>query len=398
MGIDLDAIVTFGEIDADADPLLAQAFEDHDVYIKVRSHEKYVVLGRKGSGKTAIYKKIVGLNQDNVFSIGHTFSDYPWHHHAKQKEVGVPEEFCYRQSWEYLINITLAKILLSLDATQPWSDQALSEMATLETFVTDTYGSTTPDLGTIFSPTRKLKLRGELAINWSVVNAKIGAEAVPIEYLPLIVQEVNRTLLYSIRACLNPDIDYFVCFDELDLGFSLDAADYKHRLIGLLLAARRINNMALEGGKQLSVVIFLRDDIYEMLHFEDKNKITDLASAQIEWDVGSNSPSLKALMERRFHVVLGIPQTGAWNQVFDETQRMTGKQSKYDHILDRTFYRPRDIIRFCNDILTAHRANNVTQSQIFSNKDIIESRRSYSEYLLRELDDEIAKHAIAHLG
>lgn len=129
-----------------------------------------------------------------------------------------------------------------------------------------------------------------------------------------------------------------------------------------------------------------------MLHFEDKNKVTGVFVSSIEWDLENNGPSLKALVEKRFAETLGLSEKGSWEVVFDESKAMTGKQTKYNHIIDRTFLRPRDIIQFLNEILIAHRINHSKPGVKFDNKDIINARKKYSQYLLDELDDEIKKH------
>ena len=195
----------------------------------------------------------------------------------------------------------------------------------------------------------------------------------------------------AIIASLNPAFDYYVCFDQLDRGFET-TDKYKNRLIGLLLAARNINVQAAKAGKKLSVVIFLRDDIYQILSFEDKNKLTENAVARIEWDSARSSKTLKQLMAKRFSTVLKISEDGAWDSVFDEDEKMTGKQTKYQHMVDRTFLRPRDMIKFCNEVLLAHNVSLDGSEGIFSNRDVQDARLEYSRYLLAELDDELYKH------
>nr|WP_146201853.1 hypothetical protein [Pseudoroseomonas aestuarii] len=111
----------------------------------------------------------------------------------------------------------------------------------------------------------------------------------------------------------------------------------------------------------------------------------------IGWGLASGGPTLKNLMEKRFHITLGFQEHGSWEKVFDEEKEMTGHQKKYSHILDRTFLRPRDIIKFTNEILNAYK-NSPEQNGKFSNANVIEARTNYSEYLLSELDDEIRKH------
>ena len=75
---------------------------------------------------------------------------------------------------------------------------------------------------------------------------------------------------------------------------------YAQRLTGLILAANDLRKAARDAGKKLSVVVFLRDDIYELLHFEDKNKITENGVVRVEWDEAGGELTLRSLMERRF--------------------------------------------------------------------------------------------------
>ncbi len=394
--LDLLGVESFGGIDADTDQLLDECFEDHEAFRSIKRHEKYLILGRKGSGKTAIFRKLIRIHDPSIFSFGHTFSDYPWHYHSKQKNTGVPVEQCFLHSWEYLIYLTICKILLNMDHSQPYSDSAQEQISTLEAFVVDTYGSRDPDISQIFSPQRSLKLKPTLGFNWNFAKAEIKPESVPMDYLPVVVQEVNKRLLTAIMRSANPMIEYFVCFDELDLGFSVTDNDYAARLVGLLLAARRVNNAAQESGKRLSVVIFLRDDIYQQLQFEDKNKITESAVARIEWDTGQTNDTLKHLMEKRFAKVFNTEESGCWNRVFDETRQMSGHQTKYQHIIDRTFLRPRDIIKFCNLTLSTLKSRQPLASTQFDNYVVNAARLPYSDYFMSELDDEIHKHIPAY--
>jgi len=385
----LSQVDSFGGVDADADKLLEACFEDHEAYLAAKSHNKFLVLGRKGSGKTAIYKKLMQEKRFDAFSFGHDFSDYPWQLHDKQGELGVPEEQRYLQSWRYLILLTLSKMLLNQDHSQPWSDDAQEALAKVEKFLVDSYGSRNPDMAQMFSPIRILRFKSSFEISWPI---KVGVEGVPMSELPTIVQEVNRNLLRAVVDSLNPEFDYYVCFDQLDLGFD-NSANYKSRLIGLLLAAREMNVKARDAGKRLSVLVFLRDDIYQALSFEDKNKPTENFSCRIEWDTPRTTRTLKQLMEKRFAQVLSIPESDAWSEVFDEMEQMPGRQNKYQHMLDRTFLRFRDMIKFCNEVLKVfQRELGLVERSKFSNRDVQVARNEYSAYLLSELDDEVPKH------
>ncbi|MFE9335118.1 P-loop ATPase, Sll1717 family [Streptomyces sp. NPDC006925] len=380
----------FGAIDADADELLRECFQSHPAYIAARDNKKFLILGRKGSGKTAIFKRFLTDRNPYEFAYGHSFDDYPWQHHDLQAQTGVPEERRYFHSWKYLTLMGLAKILLNVDQSQPWSDDSFDAVQALEDFVVDSYGSRDPDVRQLFSPSKELRFKGTLKIPYF----EFSGERVRIKDLPPHIQEVNRVIQEHVLRALNPDHSYYICFDQLDLGFTKEDVAYSHRLIGLILAARDLFLAARNKGKKLNIVVFLRDDIYQDLQFEDKNKITENFSELVAWSEFGDGLSLKMLMESRFSRVLGdaddlhVP----WDSVFDETREMPSRQSKYKHICDRTFLRPRDIIKFCNEILRQYKAPLFDAGSQFDNQVVHEARSGYSDYLLNELDDEIAKH------
>ena len=103
-------------------------------------------------------------------------------------------------------------------------------------------------------------------------------------------------------------------------------------------------------------------------------------------------------MDRRFAEVLAVKAEDAWSIAFDETTEMRGHQTKYQHIVDRTFRRPRDIIKFCNCILDAYRTRRSQQGgeQKFLSEDVNYAHRDYSNYLREEIVDEIHKYHPDH--
>jgi hypothetical protein len=386
--VDLGSVEDFGAIDADADELLRECFQDHPAYVRASQNKSFLVLGRKGAGKTAIYKRFITERTADTFSYGHSFDDYPWHYHDLQAQTGVPEERRYIHSWKYLILLSLSKILLNQDNSQPWSDESYLTGEALEDFVIDSYGSRDPDVRQIFSPDKELRFKSTLKLPF----LEVSGERLRIKDLPRHIQEVNSAIQDHAIATLNPDCKYYICFDQLDLGFTKDQPEYSQRLTGLILAARDLFVSAKAAGKQLNIVVFLRDDIYQDLKFEDKNKITENYTTRVQWGESGQGLTLRELMESRFGVALGKGHAVAWQDVFDETREMPSRQSKYKHICDRTFLRPRDMIKFCNEILHQYRSDPTGGSGVFDNTSVHGARDAYSDYLLNELDDEIAKH------
>lgn len=385
----LNLIDNFGSVDALEDSILDDVFQSHSAFNNAIEFKRFLILGRKGSGKSSIFKKIINEKSSDNFSLGYTFSDYPWHYHDKQSMVGMPDSEKYINSWEYLNLIALSKIILNKDNSLPYDENSMSGMIKIEKFIVDSYGSKDPDLSQIFTPSKTLKVKGSLGVDISKIKASIDAESISINYLPLIFQEVNKSLSDIIINALNPKHKYYVCYDGLDLGFDPKSPEYKNRITGLLRAARKFNLEARDKGKQLNILVFLRTDIYDELQFEDKNKITVNNSSRIEW----NNEGLRELMNKRFTKLLKSTdgEVVEWDNVFDESEEMRGHQKKLQHILDRTFLRPRDLIHFCNEILNQY-VFNKSDNHKFSNKDINDAKKNYSTYFLREIDDELHKH------
>lgn len=397
----LQLVDSFGGTDADSDDILLSAFEDHEAYQDIVKFKRFLIIGKKGSGKTAIFKKIISTRNDDVFSFGHTFSDYPWHFHQQQAKAGITNDDKFTHSWKYLILISLSKIALNQDNSLPCNDLSMENLAKLEAFILDAYGSRDPDLTQVFNPQREIKVKPHFELNFKIIKAGAAAESIPMSELPTIIQEVNSQLLKIVLNSVNPEHKYYIAFDQLDLGFDIKSDDYISRLIGLLLAARDVNLAAKSVGIQFIVAIFLRDDIYNILRFEDKNKITENFVSSIEWDTLRTRKTLKSLMEKRFNILLNTSENEEvkWEDIFNESREMPGHQSKYDHIKDRTYLRPRDMIKFANSALSKYRERTSTsesKSQDDVNKidniDVHAARPDYSEYFLREIDDEVHKH------
>ena len=170
----LALVDNFGAVDADNDDLLLKSFEDHEVYINIREFRNFLVIGRKGSGKTAIFKHmLLNTEKPDYFCFGHTFSDYPWSYHNMQARIGIPDFDKFTHSWKYLILLTVSKIVLNQDHSLPYDETSAEYMASVESFVVDSYGSRDPDVTQIFTPSKRLKLKPYFEIN---------LEAPPIGY------------------------------------------------------------------------------------------------------------------------------------------------------------------------------------------------------------------------
>ena len=384
----LRKIDSFGGIDASNDEILLGAFEDHEAYKQAIKLARPLIIGRKGSGKSAIYKKVTSDANCDTRSLGFTFSDYPWEHHGKQKQSGVPDEECYRESWKYFICLMLCQIVLRHKQDVSQETSAQQALADIERFVIDSYGSPNPSLTRVFMPGQQIRLSGGI----SLFGAKGEARTIDIEALPTFYSEVNRNVMDCIFRCLPQAKRFYICFDELDIGFDPSNIDYAQRLVGLIRAAKFTNESFKKQNIVGGVILLLRDDIWHTLRFEDKNKLTQDQVAELRWSIEDGPHCIKSLMERRFKELLG--GGASWEVLFNEQRQMASFQSKYRFICERSFLRPRDVIQYCNEVLSVYKARMDFSS--FDNEIVREAEEPYSRYFMQELEDELHKHSSSY--
>ncbi|HEX6205868.1 MAG TPA: hypothetical protein VFZ29_08695 [Solirubrobacterales bacterium] len=386
----LDHIQEFGRIDAESERQLGEFFLRTDAYRRIEDQQHIVVIGRKGTGKTAIYKTLRRRPDEfaNVLVAGLEFRNYPWGTHSQVKDAAAAPVERYFNSWKFLILVELAKLVLtSANHSAPANPKAEKAARVLSEFIRANWGDLDFRFRDIFSR-REFSFKFEPKV-FGVSLGALEMDKVPRDRLAGVLEEANRWLEECLSYLLTEEYWYYVLFDDLDLAFDPADGEYSARLIGLLLAARDVYNWAHDpdNGRDLNVapVVLIRSDIYDSLRFPDKNKITRNLVESLTWnddDLGDDS--LKTLINQRIKVILQDSDAD-WDLVFEE-QLMRGTQPKFKHMAARTYLRPRDMIYFGNKCLEAART---AGAERVTNQNVAEARPAYSEFLVDELDDEI---------
>jgi hypothetical protein len=376
----LRTIATFGNVAAEDDAVL-NYFLTTDAVPRVQTGDVLLVLGRKGSGKTALVRHFTeGDAGKSARSV--TLRSYPWGTHQKRADESAADVEAYVASWRYLIVVQLASLLMRNQAI----DHSLPQARSIVAFFSANYGGLEPDLGDVLRP-EKLKL-SKASFEPTVLGNKIGG--VTLERggvnsgreLSALTDALLEAITKLGGACNIKRL--FLHFDELDQGLTTLDEPRKNMLIGLVLAARSILRDTSGFTTACTPVVYLRTDLWEDLKFSDKNKITQSQTLNLEWN---RSSLLRVVNER---LAVNLSPDASWEKVAGQ-DLMRGSQSKWDHILARTFLRPRDVIHFLNVALLNAKQRS-EEPLMFDNKDVAEAREAYSTYLKKELDDEIIPH------
>lgn len=372
-------IGTFGDVSAEDDDAVLSYFLKTDAVDSIESGNCYAVIGRKGSGKTALTKYFSQPRKEYA-STSPSLRDYPWNLHATRKNIGASDIESYVSAWRYLIAVKANSIILEQRRMTTMTD---AQRAARD-FLNTNYGGINPTLGEILTPSKKKAKKTIFAP--SLMGNSLGG----IEFenedgtLTSEVDALTDALLRNAVTLVSQSGIKKVCihFDELDQGLSQLTDSRREMIIGLILAIRSIRSK--KEGQFVFPVFYVRTDIWDELKFSDKNKISQSSAVYLEWDQNT----LLEMVNERIRVKLG--RDHSWLSL-DDDKLMRGSQSKWSHIVSRTFLRPRDVIQFLNFALRKS-IEELPDADIFENDDIQAAREPYSRYLKLELDDEIGPH------
>jgi hypothetical protein len=378
----IEKIESFGGVAAENDALLGDYFIRTSAYQRIVDQERFIVIGRKGTGKTAIYRKLQqqAHEEQATCAVGLEFVDYPWGAHQEVASTTASPVERFTESWRFLILVELAKLVLK--EVKPRGRDARA----VRRFIKRNWGTIDFSVRRIFEPSTY-----EAEVAPQFMGFALGAlrrKRVERKELAGLLSSRNEWFKQKIRTIADERRSYFVLFDGLDIAYNAINEDYKQRLIGLLLAARSIYTWGRDQGIRVSPVVFLRSDIYDELTFADQNKMTEDNVQLLMWDDATGGEnSLKALVDERIRVLLDDDGGGdPWALAFDDSL-MRGSQQKYKYMVERTYLRPRDMIKFANVCLGNAKA---VRHERITNDDIYGAKEQYSDYVFEELDDEIS--------
>jgi hypothetical protein len=336
------------------------------------------VLGRKGSGKTYLgqyIKKKAELDPVHFCDVS-SYKDFKFQELIQLKSGDItPNE--YYEIWRWLILLDIGKQCL-LDLATEDSDAKKRLIA----FFDANYNSLQIDAKKVIEITKKQQVRGGFLKSFiDVSGGEKLEEGSYLDYIDDLESVIFEVLSHSSSR-------FTIIYDELDDRFR-DDEYYRHSIISLLKAADHINLKALEIKVKAKTIILLRTDIFSIFNDPDLNKIKRVNTLKIEWGtrVGVDSPLIGMVISKakRSSVLMSaLPDHDVFTKLFPQNINHIAPER---YILERSFFRPRDVITILNLIIDKY-----PQSDYFGWKSFVDVKKEYSEYLLDEIRNEMYGH------
>ncbi|WP_323029109.1 P-loop ATPase, Sll1717 family [Castellaniella defragrans] len=402
--------ISFGKVSAERDDLLSNYFFDNGVLNSViQSPSSFLVLGRKGAGKTAVFRYFnENSNQfieDKDIHIPLSFEDYNWNIHSLLTNEKKAESMLYKQSWRLIILIEAIK------AYKAWFDQEgkhiPKRIASATKLLEKLFDSPVPSIYQIVGQ-KLLSISGIKLPNGGVDLEEGSIDSINVNAGEITFDQVqeNKSLRQNLsenienlinhldRALSDATLNWptaFISFDRVDEAWDDVSYESSRKVIAGLVSACDAINSQYKG--KVRPIVFLREDIFDVLSINDANKLREDCGALLHW----NKDSLTSLILRRvnyFGKLHGKPVITDLDAMFDKTEmRQRAKPSNY--LLRRTMMRPRDMICLLTRTIETMReqaedpfAEETIVFESLTCEAIYGAEPGYSEWLKQEITDE----------
>lgn len=367
-------------IDAKLDDNQRYFYKTFEVDMLLSGKKSYVI-GRKGTGKTAIAKFLKSHVSYDFFAQDISLKNFPFNELYSLKDAAYANPNEYITIWKFIIYMEILSLMKKNQALSSEFRKAIESILPRK-----------PTQG--FS--RRIKNITSNAFN---LNANILSYSQDSEYLTEELSWSEKVNVLEDLIVNNIDnYKYFIIFDELDEDYSYQSSveptgEYLNLISGLFKAVQYIKSLAFDLKLKIHPVIFLRDDIYSLIQDNDKNKWSDL-EVNLSWTRNSIQPLLAHRLSRAFDQN-SKPENHnfayIWGEVFSKEPILYGKNRAkeitiYDWLTRESLLRPRDYIKYIQ--LCAKKVYESNYSHIYPNtvttQDIL-----YSRYFRGELTDEV---------
>lgn len=396
--------IFIGEIDGESEAIKRNDFENlffnqDNKYKKLLSGDKFLIKGRKGTGKTYLAKYIcVKINSQkgkhckicdsSSFNLQRLID-------IKGRDLIKGE---YELFWEWIILLHFSYTIL--EKYPIISMNPFSKIGKLNKFINSKY----PNPESVFENTSYSETSTtarKLQVSYKVSNSSSGIDSTSSFASAFQQKEYYKNLRYLydlVIKILSSRANITLIYDDLDSIEANTHLDpfYIDLLSGLLKSVKKINLELSSNAKTDSkIIVAMRDDIlsYMQDYNTNLNKITSSHFVDLHWlyKVNQGEPHTHPLMaliiskiKKSTPEYSKLSNKKVYELLFPKKIR---KKDAIYYLLDNSFGRPRDIIKFLNII-----QDKFGSSTEFKRKFFPDCIKEYSNWFYDELRNEISIH------
>ncbi len=367
-----------GEAEAAETPtLVADGYYDMGIVEKLKKRQKWLVLGRKGTGKSILGEKLKQQCELTPTASAATvihLSDFPYRTFSQLIPISIEASTRYPATWSWL----LCLVILDNLSKHPGGDEKANANANQVIAQLRQLGLLpTTDLQRLVVMSSKRDFKDQipqLLANFSEQNSKNGAK--DMAFLNLVDGLKGLISNYSFTG------DQFLVIDGLDDILINHKVQYES-LTALIFEAQRLNSFFRSNSLPISIIVLCRTDLYEVLPGPNKNKARQDWAIELDWyktESTTERPALIQLANLRANLSL--------HEDIDIFEKFFPKsidgQPVVKYLTDLTRHTPRDFLMLLVHIQTCCDAEVVTKAALLA------GAKSYSEqYFLPEIKDEL---------
>ncbi len=375
--IDLGDLAAENEIGA-----LRTYFVPTGQYNEAKRGRARLIVGRKGTGKTAIFYGVRSVykpsNEHLVLDLkpeGHQFVKFR-ESILKELTPGL-RQHVLTAFWNYVLLMEIAHKIVKDEERIAFRDRTLKKAYDI---VVKAYGVDKNFEEADFSE------RLLLLVN-DILHRRTNMDSITDtnDVTQLIYKQDIKKLSTAISDYLiqSKKKDLWLLFDNLDKGWPVSCATSEDILIlkCLLEATRKIERQFESRRTEFHSIVFIRNDIYQHLIVDPADRGKETA-VLLDW----NDPEVfKEIIRRRIIYSTQIEQTFdvLWGLFFES--HINGEES-FSYILSRTLMRPREVLRFTRECINT--AINRGHEKV-TQDDIFQAEKTYSEDLLVDITYEL---------
>lgn len=366
---------------------LSKYYFQTDQYREVLNGDVNLVVGRKGSGKTALFSRIRDRNRADKKNVvvdlkpeGFQLVKF------KEQVLDFLEEGTRLHLaiafWEYVLLLEIAYKILEKDRSIYLNDHDLYEpYLELEA----EYDST--DLVNEGDFSERLLVLAESVGLAYAKNYEMGKgnRLNNNQIMQLLYKHDLKKLRDKVSEYLKIKGEIWVLFDNIDKGWSTDGIredDLAVLVRALIDASRKIEREMQKDGHDFHSVVFLRNDVYELLVSATSDRGKDVI---VTLDT-NDSDLLRQVLRKRL-IYNGLEPNSSFHALWNSicVSHFEGEESS-EYLVERSLFRPRYLINLVKHCKSA--AVNVGHYRIESD-DIMKGIELYSSDLVTNTDYEL---------